>query len=184
MVCLFDSVDTATAQEEDAEAEVGKLDITVWTAQDVIRLNVPMQHVLRVHSGQAFSYLVQAPAHEILTEVAFALDNNIRETAALHELKDDPDAPIEVPHAFTLDQLLTVEMLDQAAFVDHVLPLGRVFRLRVLEGVVLVRFIVDYLVDRSESTGAEFAQYLELAGRIFSLDLTCLVDHGANLLDW
>ena len=44
--------------QEDTEAQIGNLDIAVWTNQDVIRFNISMNNVLRMHGLQAQRHLV------------------------------------------------------------------------------------------------------------------------------
>ena len=71
-----------------------------------------MQYVLGMHGSQALCHLVEAPANKVFAEVAAAFQDDFGDSAALHELEDDPDAPLVVPHALAADQLLAVQVLD------------------------------------------------------------------------
>ena len=140
-----------------------------------------MQHVLGMHSSETLCYLVQAPSNEVLTELAATLQDDISESPAFHELEDDPDALVELVDLVAVDQLLAVQMLDQAALVDDLVSLGSPLWLVVLERVVLHRLRVHHLEYGSEGALTNLLHDLVDHSRIFSLDFACLLKHGLDL---
>jgi len=89
-----------------------------------------------MHDFEAFDNLVEAPADEILRQISPSRQDEVSKRATLHELQEDPDAILEVENFFTVDQIILFRMLvqvhDQTAFVDDVLALHVILRIRVL----------------------------------------------------
>ena len=110
--------------QEHAESHVCYLDVAVGSAQNVVRLDIAMKDVARMHGMQAKSDLVQAKLAEVFGEVTLLFDDNFRQVSTLHEFNKDPEAILEVVYFFTFDQLFAVEVRDKTAFVYHIFSFG------------------------------------------------------------
>ena len=69
-----------------AEAEVGELDLALHAEQDVVRLDVAMEHVLRVHLEEAQRCHIQAVLAKVLGVVRVVSLDDRCEGATVHEL--------------------------------------------------------------------------------------------------
>ena len=93
--------------------------------QDVVRLYIPVQHVVPVHGSQAEGHFVQTVAAEVLRVLQPVFSYDVRERTLLQELKHDENISPVVVQVDAPDHLVTVEALDQASLLHDLLHLPR-----------------------------------------------------------
>lgn len=108
----------------------------------------------------------------------------MRKVTSLHQFQVNPDLVVILVDVFAGDNVLTVERLDQTAFIHNALPFSLALR-RVLEYIKMVRicFALTF-INRSECTFANFFYDLIISVGFFLFDLTSyLADQLLNLFE-
>ena len=110
-------------RQEDAEAHVSYFDGAISLTEDVVTLDVSVQNIVLVHALQTQCCLVKTPLAKVFGDIPILFENNLRHLTTIHELKENPQPILKVVNFFALDELVTVQVLNQTALVDDVLPL-------------------------------------------------------------
>ena len=76
-----------------------------------------------MHVLKALVYLVEGTADEVLTYVTLVIKDQVRDRAAIHELKSAPDTFLKFVDLLTSNELITVQVLDDTALIDEVLAI-------------------------------------------------------------
>ena len=95
--------------KEHAETHICNFDIAVGSTKDIVRFDIPVQNVFRMHGLKAQCYLIETELAEIFRKVASSINDDICEIASFHQLDENPKTILEVIDLFTFDELVTVE---------------------------------------------------------------------------
>ena len=136
-----------------------------------------------MHVRKALAHLVEGPADEVLTYVTLASQDQVRERAAFHKLKEDPYTSLKVVDLLTTNELITVQVLDDTALIDDVLALRWTFRIRVLQGKLLAIYKTLDHVHHAEGSLAYLSLNLVVLRWIGLLDLASLAKHTLDLVN-
>ena len=150
--------------EEAGEAEVGDLDLAFSAVENVVRLDVPMQHIMAMHLGQPEGYLVKTVAAKVLRVVPVVARHNIIHGALVHQLEGDVNAFVSIVTIIvqvdTLDQFVAVQEGNQACFINDKLLFFLLDVLNDFHGEILAITAAPDLEDCSLAALAQLFQFL------------------------
>ena len=137
-----------------------------------------------MHCLQAESDLIKAVLAEVFRQQAFPLHNNFWHVTILHELNEDPETILKFVYTLTFDELVAVEVGDQTALVNDILPFSFVPRANKLQGeLLLVRFAFNFK-DLALASSADLAGNSIHLGRILFYNDLGLVWHIWKIERW
>lgn len=79
---------------------------------------------MSMHGLDAKCYLLETPLAEIFRKVPSFLEDYFGELSALTKLQEYPETLLELVDFLAPHQLVTVQVLYQAALIDYILALG------------------------------------------------------------
>ena len=99
-------------RQETTEAEVSDFDSAEAIAQDVIRLDVPMENISPVHTIESNRNFVEDVLTEGFRVYGVSCKNDISERSFRHIVKEYPNAIVVLKEINALDDLFTFEVSD------------------------------------------------------------------------
>lgn len=171
-------------------SEVCQLDCTLRVDQNVVRLDISVEDVLRVEEGEALEGLVKDIGADVLRNVASAFLNHWSEAAPVHELKENPQARLEVESLKALNHSVAFcTHVHYTKFVSDDLSFLDVLRFDELEGTLLSIALALAEENSSETTISNLFNDVVVLRWIFFVEdgsfcqLTLELALGGQLID-
>ena len=133
-----------------------------------------------MHGLQAQSHLVKTELAKVFREVSSPLQDDVDEIATLHELKENPEAILEVIDVLAPDHLIAIKERDQSALVNDVLPLGHGLWICKLEGEELLVLVALDLKDGTVASFSNLSNNLVHLCRVLLFDFDRLAKQVLN----